>query len=242
MPWYEDWFDRDEYELVYQCRDEDEAERAVDLVERLAAPDAGAEIVDAGCGRGRHARALARRGYRITGFDLSARALRQARRRAEAEGLSVRFVQNDLRQPLCTTCADGVVNLFSSFGYFEKEADHQRAVQALAETLRPGGFLVQDFLNAPEAERTLVPEDTTRRGGVEINQQRWIEGDRINKEITLHENGAERTFTESVRLLTLGDFETLYAAAGLTLRETCGDYDGRAYAADSPRLILYAVK
>ena len=242
MPWYEDWFDRDEYELVYQCRDEDEAERAVDLVKRLAAPDAEAEIVDAGCGRGRHARALARHGYRVTGFDLSARALRQARERAKAEGLSIRFVQHDLRTPLCTACTDGVVNLFSSFGYFEEEADHQRAVRALAAALRPGGFLVQDFMNAPEVKKTLVPENTTTRGGVEIQQQRWIEGGRINKEITLRENGAERSFTESVRLLTLSDFETLYAAAGLTLRKTCGAYDGRAYTADSPRLILYAVR
>lgn len=242
MPWYEDWFGRDEYELVYHDRDEHEAERVVDLIERIAAPRPEAEILDVACGRGRHARALARRGYRITGFDLSTRSVETARRRAREEGLTIDFHEHDMREAFCRGCADGVVNLFSSFGYFDDEADHQRAVDAIAMALRPDGWLVQDFMNAPEVRRTLVPEDTRTEGGTEIRQQRWIENGRIRKEITLCQNGDRKTFTESVRLLTLKDFRALYAAAGLRLVDTYGDYDGSPYADDSPRLILHARK
>ena len=242
MPWYKRWFDRDEYELVYPHRDEEEAERVVDLVERVAEPASEAAILDVGCGRGRHARVLARRGYRVTGIDLSERALEVARRRADEEQLAIDFCRGDMREPVCEGCFDGAVNLFTAFGYFDEEGDHLRAVQAIATALRPGGWLVQDFLNAEQVRRTLVPEDEREQNGIRITQQRWIEDERINKEITLKRNGDIRTFKESVRLLSRQDFEHLYDAAGLDLCDTFGDYDGRPHTPTSPRLILYARK
>ncbi len=245
MAWYKDWFDRDEYELVYHERDEEEAEELIDLLERVVAPTPGATMLDVGCGRGRHPRTLARRGYQVTGLDLSERVLAQARRQAEEEGLSIRFLQGDMRAPLCTACFDGVVNLFTAFGYFDEERDHLRAVEAMATPLKAGGWLFQDFLNAPQVQSTLVPEDVIVQDGVEIGQRRWIEEGRINKEITFydadsHHNSA--TFRESVRLLTLDDFRALYDAAGLELIDTFGDYAGHRHTPASPRLILYARK
>lgn len=240
QPWYEEWFDRDEYELVYPHRNEEEAEACIDLLERTVEPASRAEVLDVGCGRGRHARVLARRGYLVTGIDLSERAIEQARERAAEEGLTIAFEQQDMREPYCTYCFDGAVNLFSSFGYFEEERDHARAVQAMAAALRTGGWLFQDFMNAPHVKRTLVAEDTRAADGLEIHQKRWIEDGRINKEITIRRGDDARTFTESVRLLTLEDFQRLYAEAGLELEATFGGYDGRMHSDESPRLILYA--
>lgn len=240
--WYEEWFDRDEYELVYDQRDEREAERVIDLLERIVRPAPRSTILDVGCGRGRHARSLARRGYRVTGVDLSPRAVRTARQRAAAEGLDVRFERADMREPVCRACFDGVVNLFTAFGYFEADADHLRTIRAVATALRPGGWLFQDFLNAPYVAARLVPHDTREHDGTLIEQRRWIEDQRVNKTIHIHQNGDTRTFYESVRLLTLDDFKSLYEKAGLDLVRTFGDYDGRPYADDAPRLILYARK
>ncbi len=243
MAWYQEWFDRDEYELVYHRRDEREAEQVVDLIERLVRPAPGSEILDVGCGRGRHARVLARRGYRVTGIDVAARALQVARERTEAEGLhNVRFLQHDMREPLCRACFDGVVNLFTAFGFFEDDADHLRALQAMATALRPGGWLVQDFLNADYVQRHLVPRDRCQLDGVEVVQERWLENGRVNKRIRLRRNGTEQVFYESVRLLRLADFQKLYREAGLALQATLGDYAGHPFTPDSPRLILYARK
>ncbi len=243
MSWYEDWFNRDEYELVYHRRDEREAEQVVDLIERLVKPAPGSEILDVGCGRGRHARVLARRGYRVTGIDVAERALQVARQRAAAEGLHhVRFLRHDMRQPLCRACFDGVVNLFTAFGFFEEEADHQRALQAMATALRPGGWLVQDFLNADYVRHHLVPRDRFQLDGIEVIQERWIENGRVNKRIRFRQDGKEQVFYESVRLLRLEDFQALYRAVGLTLQATLGDYTGQPFSPESPRLILYARK
>lgn len=240
VPWYEEWFDRDEYELVYQQRDLREAEQAADLIEQLVQPAPDAKILDVGCGRGRHARALARRGYRMTGLDLSERAIEQARHRTAHAGLDVTFRVQDMRDPMGIAAYDGVVNLFTAFGYFEDAADHRLALQRIADALRPDGWFVQDFLNTPQVIQSLNPEDAHAREGVTITQRRWVEDGRINKQITLHDNGTTRTFHESVRLLTLYDFKQLYEDVGLKLVQAVGDYDGATYTPDSPRLIMHA--
>jgi SAM-dependent methyltransferase len=242
MAWYEEWFDRDEYEVVYQNRNDQEAGHLIDLIERTVAPRPGAHILDVACGRGRHALILARRGYRVVGIDLSARAIERARRRAADAGVEVEFVRSDMRTPFCDACFDGAVNLFTAFGYFEREEDHARAIGAMGASLRPCGWLVQDFLNASYVRDRLVPCDVRQEGGVQITQRRWIEHGRVNKEILLRRNGSTQTFFESVRLFTRDELEALYAAAGLRISRSFGTYDGAPYSPESPRLILVAYR
>jgi 2-polyprenyl-3-methyl-5-hydroxy-6-metoxy-1,4-benzoquinol methylase len=242
MTWYKGWFDSAAYDLVYNHRDETEAEQLVDLIEREIDPTSGARILDVGCGRGRHARIFARRGYTVTGIDLSEEAITEARTRAQSEGLDVTFERGDMRDPYCDGCMDGVVNLFTTFGYFATDAENQRALAAMTQALRPGGWFLQDFLNAPQVADSIVPTTTRTVKGVDIEQQRWIENDRINKEITLHHNGSTKTYHESVRLYTLDDLREMYVNVGLDLIATYGNYDGAAYTPESPRLLLYARK
>lgn len=255
MPWYEDWFDSDAYEVVYRQRDSADARRLIDLVERAAQPAAASRVLDVACGRGRHAILLAQRGYRVTGIDLSSNAIRTARRRAREEGLGIDFEVADMRELPFDGAFDGVVNLFTSFGYFDDDREHRLAIAQMARALRPGGWLVQDFLNAPHAEANLVPEDAREIhaegiGRIEVRQRRWVDGaggePRLNKRIELccfdAPAGEDDTyvFHESVRLLGLDDFAAMYAASGLRLEETFGDYDGGTHGPESPRLILLA--
>lgn len=244
MAWYEDWFGSDAYTLVYDHRDEAEAEQLVDLIEHTVDPQPNAHVADVGCGRGRHARILARRGYRVTGVDLSEESIAEARRQAASEGLSERisFQIGDMREPVCTGCADGVVNLFTSFGYFQADDENERAIRAMVTALRPGGWFVQDFLNAPLVVESLEPSERETAEGVTVREQRWVEEGRVNKEITLEKDGRTETFRESVRLYTLDDMKQMYDAVGLELVETFGDYEGAPHSSTSPRLLLYARK
>jgi len=245
MSWYEEWFWSDAYTRVYDHRDEAEAEQLVDLIEREIVPAPDAHILDIGCGRGRHARALARRGYQVRGLDLSDDAIAAARSEAIAEGLEARlsFEVGDMRVPVCEGCADGLVNLFTSFGYFESDAENERALSAMASALRPGGWFLQDFLNAPQAVDSLGTSEHVTEEGHTIQQDRWIDNGRINKKITIHHDGQTDTFQESVRLYTLSDLEEMYTRVGLSLETVFGDYQGGEYVPnDSPRLLLHAVK
>jgi SAM-dependent methyltransferase len=242
MAWYDTWFGSDAYKIVYRHRDDDEAATVIDLVAECAAPDPDARILDVGCGRGRHTLELARRGYDATGIDLSEESVQEARRQAATEGLDVSFAVQDMREPYCDGCMDGVVNLFTTFGYFDDDAESQRAVRAMASALRPGGWIVQDFLNPPHVARTLVERDQQQRDGVQILQKRWIEGGRVHKEIHLDDGTRSETFRESVRLFSRNDFAEMYADADLEIEQVVGDYHGTFHDAESPRTILFARK
>jgi len=240
--WYKDWFDRDEYEVVYGHRDEADAAKLIDLVVSVAHLPHASRVLDMGCGRGRHAIPLALLGYRVVGVDLSENSIKEARRRAEALDLTIDFRVGDMREPACEDCCSLVANLFTAFGYFEAESEHEQAITSMATALHTGGWLVQDFLNADQVRRNLVPESRGVKAGFEVRQKRWIADGRINKMIKLRGPSGDQTFSESVRLLGIRDFDRMYRRSGLLLHGAFGDYDGGPYKPDSPRLLMFARK
>ena len=240
-PWYAQWFDRSEYETVYAARNDSEAASMIECILSTTKIEPGSSVLDVACGRGRHARAFARQGYRVTGIDLSPRAVATATRIARQDGLDITFEEGDMRVAPCKDCFDIVTNLFTSFGYFEDDADHQRAIAAMHESMKPSGWLVQDFMNVDQVLADLVPVDERREGSLRVSQRRWVDGPRLNKEITLKQAGIPtQTFRESVRLLRLRDFEMMYAEVGLKIEKVFGDVHGGPFVADSPRLIMFA--
>ncbi|MFV1981070.1 MAG: class I SAM-dependent methyltransferase, partial [Rhodothermia bacterium] len=193
--WYEEWFDQKEYDVVYRKRDEADARKLLALIERVTKLDQGARVLDMACGRGRHAILLARRGFQVTGIDLSPRAIETARQMAVVESLSIEFETGDMRDSPCTACFDLVVNLFTSFGYFDDDVENARAVHAMAESLVTGGWLVQDFMNGGYWSTHFVPYDERSENGMVLKQRRWVERDRLNKEITfVKDDGSEQKF------------------------------------------------
>src|SRR3972149_3624699 len=134
-PWYRTFFERDYYDYFYvggprgiftQEQETQRNEQQEDfIVQALELPE-GARILDLGCGWGRHAVRLAQRGYRVTGLDLSAYHLRLARAAARRAGVEVEWVRADMRDVPGRARYDAVINMFTSFGYFDSEADDQR--------------------------------------------------------------------------------------------------------------------
>src|SRR2546429_5373243 len=116
----------------------------IDQLEALLQLRPPLRILDLPCGQGRHAIELARRGYEVTGVDLSPYLIGVAKARAEAGGVEVRWLEGDMRPPVPGESFDLVLNLFTRFGYFLDEADDRLVVQAAAGRVLPGGrvFLV----------------------------------------------------------------------------------------------------
>lgn len=243
QPWYAAWFDRAEYDIVYSRRDEADARRLLELVLGVTRLEPGAAILDMACGRGRHSKLLAHQGYRVTGIDLSPQAIEKAKESAEVESLDIEFAVGDMRDPYCSSCFDLVVNLFTSFGYFDDDAENQRAVSAMAEAVVDDGWLVQDFMNGDYWASNFVPEDSRLEDGLQIEQRRWLENGRLNKEIRLRDgSGQTNSFTESVRLFGLADFELMHRSAGMEVQHVFGDSDGTPLTAESKRLIVFSRK
>ena len=232
--WFERWFG-EEYLALYPHRDVHEAERVVDLLERLDVVGKGT-VLDLACGAGRHLAALARRGARVLGLDLSLPMLRAARRLGQSH-----LVRGDLRQlPVRTATCDTVLNLFTSFGYFDDDRQHVQVLAEVARVLKPGAWFVLDFLNPPFVRATLVPRDERRIGGSGIVQERRLSEDGRYVIKTIRASGEGRSFIERVRLFERDELVSLLTARGLTVTTALGDYDGGPYAANSPRCILVA--
>jgi SAM-dependent methyltransferase len=233
--WFEQWFGED-YLHIYQHRDETEAEHAIELI---AANLAGHEInsvLDLGCGAGRHTKVLFERWWTV-GLDLSMALLRVARREAPADP----YVRADMRDlPFADGSFDLVVNLFTSFGYFEDDREHARVLARVFAVTRQGGTFVIDFLNASRVRRDLVAYDERVENGITIEQRRTISKDDrfVEKRIRLRQRGKE--YIERVRLLSEADLERMLSAAGFEVSKRFGDYDGAGWSEDSPRTILFA--
>lgn len=230
--WFEEWFG-EEYLQLYPHRDAREAERAVALILARTGLVPGWRVLDVACGAGRHARAFEAAGARCVGLDLSAALLRVARTVTGAP-----LVRADMRAlPVRPESMDLTVNLFTSFGYFERDAEHTAALHEMVATVRPQGWFVIDFLNPTAVRARLVPRETVRLNGTEVTVARSVSADGryVCKTIT---TAAGRRFSERVRLFDAAEFGAMLAEAGVAVRERFGDYDASPLAPGSPRTIL----
>lgn len=241
--WFEEWFDSPLYELIYADRNQGEAERLADLIRQVIPPARWPHVLDLGCGRGRHSLSLARRGYDVTGVDLSETSIRTARTRATEQGVEgVRFLVGDMREPFPET-VDAVVNLFTSFAYFETDLENEQVLRNIHGMLRPGGRVLIDFLNASRVRSTYVPEERGEYEGIHYSIRRYEKDQAVHKEIHFRgtEPGQTRSYKERVKLYGLPWFKDGLASVGLRLIETYGDYEGGPFETDeSPRLLMLA--
>jgi len=230
--WFEEWFG-EEYLRLYPHRDDRDAERAVSLILRTVPFQRGWRVLDVACGAGRHARSFEAAGARCTGLDLSLTLLRLARQVTKAP-----LVRADMRQlPIRPASMDLTVNLFTSFGYFDRDSEHTTALKEMIATVRPEGWFVIDFLNAGAVRRQLVPEETLEVPGATVRVFRSVSPDGRYVCKSIHA-GDGRQFHERVRLFEPDQMAHMLEAAGVTVQNRFGDYDGNPLGSDSPRTIL----
>lgn len=241
--WYETSFGED-YLIVYRHRDFGGARHEVErMIQWLDLPQ-GARVLDLCCGMGRHSLALSQAGYEVTGVDLSEVLLREARAQDGSE--KVTWIRSDMRELPLAGGFDAVVNLFTSFGYFEEDEEQVKVLKEVFRMLRPGGRFIIDFLNPAYVASHLVPHSVREDGDTLIDESRRIEDGYVKKEILLtskHSDSPARKYQERVKLYTLEDFRSLIAAAGLKLEAVHGSYDESCYDPEtSCRMIFTGVR
>jgi ubiquinone/menaquinone biosynthesis C-methylase UbiE len=121
----------------------------VDFVEKELAENRAKRILDIGCGTGRHAVELAKRGYRVTGFDLAEGQLRRAREKAAEAGVSVEFERRDATQPHFAEEFDAALMFCEgAFPLMETDEKNHAILLHAGKALKPGGKLMLTTLNA----------------------------------------------------------------------------------------------
>ncbi len=236
------------YPLLYQHRNDAEAEQCLDLLPRLAPltwrPDQ--EILDLGCGDGRHLEILSRRGIPAVGLDLSPHLLLSAGKRLAAEAKPA-LVRGDMRHlPFQDKTFASVLSLFTAFGYFGPPAANGEPICQVARVLQPGGHWFLDYFDGERVRRDLSrPEGSLVRvremGPVAVREERRFDPD--SSQVTKHVRLAPLEgcfgeaaafgvpaegldYTESVAVFTLEELDSMAAREGLVRVAAAGGYLG----------------
>lgn len=239
--WFTDWFDSKYYHLLYNNRDENEAEKFVAALVAQLNLAKGLKVLDVACGKGRHAKTLQRLGFDVTGIDLSENSIAYAK---QFENEHLHFVRWDMRQTYRSNYFDMVVNLFSSFGYLPSDEDNLVALKAIAANLKPNGIFVLDYMNAEWVVKQIKPREILQRSNIQFHIQKKIADGFVVKNIQfVNEEGANFEFEEKLRIIHLQTFQNLCKDAGLVIENVWGDYELQTFnAASSPRIILQCCK
>ena len=242
-PWFVDLFDEDYLRtlpfLTAQAT-QAEAEFVIDAMNLSP----GAQLLDVGCGYGRHAMELAARGYHLVGLDLSTPLLVRGGEEAHRRNLTINFVRGDMRELDFDAQFDGAYCLFSTFGYFDDETN-KKALSNIARALRPGGRVLIEILN-----RDYLISDLPTRV--------WWEGDgcvvleevelnyfssriQVNRSVVF-DDGRQLEQEISIRAYSLHEVGKLMHAAGFRVLEVSGGYQtrGRFFGNQSRHIIVLA--
>lgn len=240
MDWFEEWFDSPLYEKLYANRDEAEARLLVELLVDELELNKCSKILDLGCGRGRHSINLNRKGYAVKGIDLSEQAIQSAREKIEKMGLeNISFEVRDMRNPLDESF-DAIVNLFTTFGYFESDTENASVFDSVVKMLKPGGIFVLDYLNAKKVRDSFSASDSGEFQGIKYDIQKFIRDDAIYKKIEFsgEKVNGQRVYSERVKLYELDWFQKEMAKRDLQIYHTYGDYEGNGFDPETSNRLL----
>jgi SAM-dependent methyltransferase len=238
--WYENWFDSKYYHILYSNRNDQEASDFLDrIINKLNIP-VNSEIADLACGKGRHSIYLNNKGMKVTGYDLSINSINHAK---EFENQSLKFMVHDMREEFNVDRFDWVMNLFTSFGYFNNIEDNLKVLIAIRKSLKSNGKIVLDYFNSSFVIKNLNQVEKKTVQGTLFKIKREINRNRIIKTIEFETENGVNKFQESVDLLNNFDFEWLFSMAKLSVVDKFGDYGLNKFDPHtSPRMIYVLEK
>ena len=242
-PWFEEVFD-ETYLRTLPFMTANQTLREVDFIEASLAIPKGGEVLDVGCGYGRHAIELVQRGLTVTGLDLSLPLLIRAADESQRRSVSVNFMHADMREMSFDRQFAGAYCMLTSFGYFDEESN-LKVAEGIARALRPGSRFLIDVVNRDY----LVGDLPTRV---------WWEGDgcvvleevdfnfNTNRVLThrsvVFEDGQQLEQEISVRVYSLHEMGKLLRQAGFRVLEVSGSIPtrGHFFGANSRNLLILA--
>jgi SAM-dependent methyltransferase len=239
LKWFQTWFNSPYYHLLYNKRNNQEAEYFINnLFSNLKAQNK-ATILDIACGRGRHAIYLNKKGYTVTGIDLSIANIEYAHRFVND---TLHFYVHDMRSLFYNNHYDIALNLFTSFGYFDTAQQHIDALKMFNKALKKDGLLVLDFFNSKKVINNLVPGNKLTVNGVDFYINKEIKAGKIIKHITFADAGKTYNFKEVVSAFTTDDFKNFFKQSGFEIIDRFGSYSLEPFNTESSDRLIFICK
>jgi SAM-dependent methyltransferase len=241
-PWYETFFTPLLFDFWRAAVPDEVTAAEADFIVRTLEVHPPARLLDLPSGTGRHALALARRGYRVTGLDLSPSALEVASNEARKVGVAVDFLAGDMRSMPPGGPYDGAYCFGNSICYLSHE-DTLRFMRNMFAALVPGARWIIDTGTAAESLLPhLTPERTLEAGGVTYSVRNRYDAPagRLVQSCVLA-RGDERQVAEiSYSVYTVRELLEMLLSSGWRIVSTLGSPDGAPFALGDRRLLLVA--
>lgn len=229
---------------ISELPDDEELEEELDFIYSLLNLDEGSIILDLCCGQGRHTNGLAESGYFVIGLDSSRELLNIAKKLSCKNTF---FIEGDMRDiPLKRNSCDAVINMFTSFGFFDDE-ENLKVLKSVSYILKRKGRFLMDHWN-PYAVQQL---DGTKnwwwinKKTLSLAEASYdFHSGRLQDKRTIidFKKGSINKSVRDIRFYTLPELDAMLKSAGMRIIETFGDIDGRSYDANSRRLITLSEK
>ncbi|WP_367038770.1 methyltransferase domain-containing protein [Streptomyces sp. Je 1-332] len=244
MHWYEDeGFWSDFSETMFSERRREETAATVARSPLLGFP-AGSRVLDLCCGPGLYLEPLVRRGYSVTGVDLSAELLKRARSVCDDTGVDVRLIQADMLTHVEPDAYDVVLNVFTSFGYFDDPQDNVQVLRNAHASLVPGGQLLIDVMGKEVLAGWIGRPQLVELDGAYVVQRDTVldSWTRLRTDWTLVRDGVAREASLTSFLYSAAELRGLFEDAGFTGVECFGGFDAEPYDHHARRLIVRGTK
>ncbi len=216
----------------------------VDKILEILDLNVGDKILDLCCGVGRHTLEFARRGYEVTGVDLTERYIEGGEKKAKKEGLDVEFVKSDMRDFRRENTYDAAINFFSSFGYFIDEKDNLKVIENVHSSLKSSGKFLIDVMGKKVMAREFTQKAEGRLDDGYFIEERYIKGDwdLLENRWTLIKDDQVHEGTFYIKIYSSQELKEILGKAGFTKIDIYGDLERSDYGGDAERLIAVACK
>ncbi len=242
MDWTEKYFDELYMKFILEQQKDEITEMQVNLITKFL--KVNAYVLDAGCGIGRHSFNLSKRGFKVLGIDSSELYIKRANEILDSSQLTdIKFEVKDMREDLGFELFDAIINMWSSFGYFEDYANN-KIIENFHRALRKSGILFIDIENRDYILKHFISETFKEKDGVFILERRNFNP--ITSVITTHRyfiiGGERKEYVRRLRMYTATEMINIAMKNNFTIEKIMGNYDGSKFNSESPRIILVCKK
>jgi cyclopropane fatty-acyl-phospholipid synthase-like methyltransferase len=245
--WYEQFFYGLAVDLWRKAVNEDQTRQEVDFIVETLNPRQNARILDVPCGLGRHSIELSRRGYQVTGVDLSVESIAEAKQNAEAAGLQIKWIHADmnaLNDTFDPGQFDGALCFGNSFGYadYDSTMDFLRALSRILKT--GAGFVMDTGLAAESLLPNLPARKWHKFDDMFMLSDATYDADssQLRTQYTFIRDGAVQTSKAVYYLHTVAELKRLFRTCGLEVEALYGSTKRDAYRVANPRLLVVSRK
>ncbi|NIM16372.1 MAG: methyltransferase domain-containing protein [Candidatus Aminicenantes bacterium] len=247
MEWFKKFYTKDFINVVgFASNEQTQLETRFILSVLKLAP--GSKILDLCCGYGRHTHLIAQSGdYEVTGMDLSEDYLDIAKKTFSTPG--VKFIKGDMRDISFKNYFDAVINMFTSFGFFESDEENENVIKQVNKSLKKRGLFLLDYEN----KFYFVFNDVFKKGKYweKLDDNNYIlyenTYDVMNEReiFNVHfiENGrVKMSGGYNIKLYSFPEISAMLKRNGFEVLGVWGDYQANVYSVRSKRLITLSRK